>query len=114
MKKIIAVAAGLLFVGSAVAASAEVTFTGNTRGRLAIMENYGTNASHDDYGNNRFRLKIHATTKGGAYADVQLYMGDAIDQFSGGNSAKKGWVGTTNSDSQVFVDWSYMGIPVGR
>jgi len=115
MKKIIAASAGLLLVGSiASVASAEVTFTGDARERMAMQRNYdfGNNVNFwdrgqmDDFNAGRIRMLITATTKGGAYAKFRLRLVDGIDN----GAANTGRLGGANNN---YTDFGYIGIPIG-
>ncbi len=119
MKKIIAASAALLLVGSAVVASAEVTFTGDARERFIMQEGYNFgnyyNATNDtltnrkkttDKDNGRVRVVINATTKGGAYANMRLRFADGT---YGGTDATMAAGAKTN----YYTDWAYIGIPIG-
>ena len=110
MKKLIAASAALLLVGSAVAASAEVTFTGDARERLILERNYdfGTWGQQNDSNTGRVRIVINAVTKGGAYANLRLRF---VDTTYDGTvlSGKSGAAGGTD----YYTDWAYLGIPIG-
>ncbi len=106
MKKIIAAAAGLLFVGTATAAFAApgVSFSGDARARFYDQQEYTSADSEDTHWASRVRVKMVAESKGGAYAKVRLRMGDAQ------------WNGTLNTgdkSTNVYNDWAYIGVPMG-
>jgi hypothetical protein len=119
MKKLIAASAALLLVGSAVAASAEVTFTGDARERLILQRNYdfGTYGQQSDYNTGRVRIVVNAVTKGGAYANLRLRFADTkydtemANTSLNGNSVTGGDRRGTASD--YYTDWAYLGIPIG-
>jgi hypothetical protein len=115
MKKIIAASAALLLVGSAVVASAEVTFTGDARERLIMQRDYnfgnGVNGreSMNDRNTGRVRVVVNAVTKGGAYANMRLRFSDGTYD---GTLATLGTGGNTPT-SNYYTDWAYIGIPIG-
>jgi hypothetical protein len=137
MKKIIAASAGLLLVGTMVtAASADVTFTGDSRERLMMKEKYSYNDNQNDYAYGRVRLMMNATTKGGAFANVRMSFGNSQDYGSpdasnafysaappatGQGSAGGTGIGSTykagstvtSTGLDTITDWAYMGIPIG-
>lgn len=113
MKKVIAAAAGLMLVGTvasaAVAATAPraagVTFKGDARARYYFQEEYVNADTSEDHWNSRVRLQWTATSKGGAYAVGRFRLADAT--WDGGQKTRKG------SDSNVWVDKAYIGVPFG-
>jgi len=107
MKKIIAVAAGTLLVGSFTMARADVTFTGDARERLTWDQNIDFNNKKVDYDYGRIRLNATMENKGGAYAKVRMI-------FSNNGV----WNGTESDhvagqSGNYLTDWAYVGIPVG-
>ena len=116
MKKIIAVAAGALLVGSVSIASADVTFTGDARERLTWDKDVDFNKKQANYDYGRIRLNAQMENKGGAYARVRMIFGynsvwdgTAVDHPSSAGTVSGNPIGTQNYET----DWAYVGIPIG-
>jgi len=116
MKKVIAVAAGLMLTGALVTtASAAVSFSGDARVRGYYETDYDfgrqtadpvtglfsrTNEK-DAKANSRFRVKVDADAKGGAYVRSRIKIGD------GTHGA------TVSTKTSVTTDYMYVGVPMG-
>lgn len=118
MKKVIAVAAGLMLTGALVTtASAAVSFSGDARIRGYYETDYDFGVTEpvtpgtvvprtrtnekDIKANSRYRVKINADAKGGAYVRSRIKIGD------GTHGA------TPNSKTAVTTDYMYVGVPMG-
>lgn len=105
------------------AASADVTFTGDSRERLMMKEKYSYDNNQNDYAYGRVRLLMNATTKGGAFANVRMSFGNSQDwgNVDGSNAiysaappaTGKGSNSTSTTGLNTVTDWAYMGIPIG-
>jgi hypothetical protein len=110
MKKVIAAAAGLFLVGSAVSAAAAVTLSGDARARWYYEKYQDGNLGRDnakktdEHWSGRVRVKIDADTKGGAYIRTRIRMADA--RWGTGNTR-------TNKANSIYTDWAYIGMPIG-
>jgi hypothetical protein len=111
MKKVIAAAAGLFRVGSAVSAAAAVTLSGDARARWYYEKYQDGNIlgrdeekKTDEHWSGRVRVKIDADTKGGAYIRTRIRLADA--RWGTGNTR-------TNKDNSIYTDWAYIGMPIG-
>jgi hypothetical protein len=118
MKKAIAVAAGLMLTGALVTtASAAVSFSGDARFRGYYESNYDfgikrpviegqaiprsrTN-KEEVKANSRYRVKIDADAKGGAYVRSRIKIGDGTQGL------------TDTTKTQVNTDYMYLGVPMG-
>ncbi len=118
MKKVIAVAAGLMLTGALVTtASAAVSFSGDARIRGYYETDYDfgrtvpvvegqlvprTRTNEEDIkANSRYRVKINADAAGGAYVRSRIKIGDGTH----------GAVPT--SKTTVTTDYMYVGVPMG-
>ncbi|WP_419175651.1 hypothetical protein [Desulfosediminicola sp.] len=102
MKKVIVAAAGLMLVGTmATTAMAEFKFSGDARVRYYYQDNY-PNKVDETLMNSRVRLKVEATTKGGAYMKSRIKYSDGT--FNSDDSVKSG---------QFLADYAYIGVPFG-
>ena len=111
MKKVIAVAAGLMLTGVMVTtASAAVSFSGDARIRGYYEKDYdfgvGGNQipsartdEKDVKANSRYRVKINADAKGGAYVRSRIKIGDGTHGVGG--------------KTDVTTDYMYIGVPMG-
>ncbi len=114
MKKVIAVAAGLMVTGALVTtASAAVSFSGDARIRGYYEKNYdfGLTRSNDLTGlserrnkteakaNSRFRVKVNADAKGGSYVRSRIVIGNGTHG--------------AGSKTDVTTDYMYVGVPMG-
>ena len=118
MKKVIAVAAGLMLTGALVTtASAAVSFSGDARVRGYLQNDYDfgrtvpvvegtefprtrTNETQNLI-NSRYRVKIDADAKGGSYVRSRIKIGD------GTHGA------VPNTKTAVSTDYAYIGVPMG-
>jgi len=107
MKKVIAVAAGLMMTGALVTtASAAVSFSGDARVRGYYEKDYdfGVQPRTNEkkvFTNSRYRVKVHADAAGGAYVRSRIKISD-------------GTHGTVpSSKTDVVTDYMYLGIPIG-
>ncbi len=113
MKQVIAVAAGVLLVGSMVSSAfaeviftskfAEVTFSGDARERLVWNQNTNFDKDTKDVNYGRLRIKIDGTTKGGAYFKTRLLLAQGHYNSAGAGESTDG----------VHTDYAYIGIPAG-
>ena len=105
MKKVIAVAAGLMLTGALVTtASAAVSFSGDARIRGYLETDYDFGRTvpvvegqlfprvrtneEDIKANSRYRVKINADAKGGAYVRSRIKIGDGThDTLAGGKTS---------------------------
>ena len=114
MKKVIAVAAGLMLTGALVTtASAAVSFSGDARvrgyyetdydfGRTVPIPDTGLRTRTDEKdvkANSRYRVKINADAKGGAYVRSRIKIGDGTHGVGG--------------KTDVTTDYMYVGVPMG-
>jgi len=116
MKKVIAVAAGLMLTGALVTtASAAVSFSGDARirGYYETDYDFGTTVpitpgtviprtrtnEKDVKANSRFRVKVNADAKGGAYVRSRIKIGDGTHGVGG--------------KTDVTTDYMYVGVPMG-
>jgi len=114
MKKVIAVAAGLMLTGALVTtASAAVSFSGDARIRGYYETDYDlgrtvaipdtalrTRTNEKDVkANSRYRVQINADAKGGAYVRSRIKIGDGTHGTGGKTS--------------VDTDYMYVGVPMG-
>ncbi|WP_136795560.1 porin [Desulfosediminicola ganghwensis] len=106
MKKVIVAAAGLMLVGTmATTAMAEFKFSGDARARFYYQDNYdefreGKISDSDTRWNSRVRVKVEATTKGGAYMKSRIKYSD-------------GTFGEGEKEGQFAADYAYIGVPFG-
>nr|WP_320011699.1 hypothetical protein [uncultured Desulfobulbus sp.] len=119
MKKVLLTGAALMLAGGMFAADATyaaepgVKITGNARVRLWYKDNYAfddTVDKRDTSMDSRVRLDITGTAAGGAYAKVRIrmmenLMGDADDD---------GYTDGIVSNTNIWVDKAYVGIPLGE
>ena len=118
MKKVIAVAAGLMLTGALVTtASAAVSFSGDARIRGYYETDYDfgrtvpviegqvvprTRTNEEDIkANSRYRVKINADAAGGAYVRSRIKIGDGTQG------------GVPNTKTTVTTDYMYVGVPMG-
>ena len=107
MKKVIAVAAGLMMTGALVTtASAAVSFSGDARVRGYYEKDYDFGAQPRTnekkvFANSRYRVKVHADAAGGAYVRSRIKISDGTH----------GSVPSAKTD--VVTDYMYLGIPIG-
>ncbi len=118
MKKVIAVAAGLMLTGALVStASAAVSFSGDARVRGYLQSDYdfgrtvpiveGTEFprtrtnENQNLLNSRVRVKIDADAKGGSYVRSRIKIGDGT------------FGAVPNSKTAVSTDYAYIGVPMG-
>lgn len=114
MKKVIAVAAGLMLTGALVTtASAAVSFSGDARirgyyetdydfGRTVPIPDTGLRTRTDEKdvkANSRYRVKVNADAKGGAYVRSRIKIGDGTHG--------------TGGKTDVTTDYMYVGVPMG-
>jgi hypothetical protein len=116
MKKVIAVAAGLMLTGALVTtASAAVSFSGDARIRGYYETDYDfgrtvpivedqlfprTRTNEEDIkANSRYRVKINADAKGGAYVRSRIKIGDGVHGVG--------------SKTDVTTDYMFVGVPMG-
>ncbi len=118
MKKVIAVAAGLMLTGALVTtASAAVSFSGDARIRGYYEQDYDFGRTvpvvegqlfprirtneEDIKANSRYRVKINADAKGGAYVRSRIVIGNGTHDTAGGGK------------TGVTTDYMYVGMPIG-
>lgn len=107
MKKVIAVAAGLMLTGALVTtASAAVSFSGDARlrGYYETDYDFGVQPRSNEkkvFANSRYRVKVDADAAGGAYVRSRIKIGD-------------GTLGSVPSaKTDVVTDYMYLGVPMG-
>jgi len=109
MKKVLVAGAALLLVGGmAASAMAEVNLSGDARVRWVYKDKYDFGNSDQDatnYFDSRFRVKVNAKSKGGAWMKARIRMDDY--KWDG-----QGW-GAYKEDKNIWVDYAYLGIPMG-
>lgn len=118
MKKVIAVAAGLMLTGALVTtASAAVSFSGDARVRgyyetdydfgrtVPVVEGQAFPRTRTNkksiFANSRYRVKINADAKGGAYVRSRIKIADGTHGTS------------PSSKTGVTTDYMYVGVPMG-
>ena len=109
MKKVIAVAAGLMLVGSMVGtASAAVSLSGDARARWSYKKyaDATDKTENDEKFSSRVRVKFRAEAKGGAYVKARLRMSDAT--WDGTNQTRDKGAG-----SNLYTDYAFIGVPMG-
>lgn len=118
MKKVLVAGAALLLVGGmAASAMAEVNLSGDARVRWVYKDKYGfgndgkmingqwKEQDATNYFDSRFRVKVKAKAKGGAYMKARIRMDDF--KWNG-----QGW-GASSEKKNIWVDYAYLGIPMG-
>lgn len=118
MKKVIAVAAGLMLTGALVTtASAAVSFSGDARIRGYYETDYDFGRTvplvegqlfprirtneEDIKANSRYRVKINADAKGGAYVRSRIRIGNGTHDTAAGGK------------TDVDTDYMFVGMPIG-
>lgn len=109
MKKVIVAAAGLMLVGTmATTAMAEFKFSGDARVRYYYQDNYNSDGG---FFNSRVRVKVEATTKGGAYMKSRIKYSDGT--FGAVDIDADGDLTTSSKKTQFEADYAYIGVPFG-
>ena len=114
MRKIIYTSAAMLIAGTFASAQAEeakpgVVFSGDARVRVIYKDKWDFGAGKKAFNTNdsRIRLKMKATTAGGAYAVGRVRIMDGVLQGNERDSAAT----SPQGDANVWADMAYIGVP---
>jgi|GEM_PF-5731396 len=111
MKKVIVAAAGLMLVGTmATTAMAEFKFSGDARVRYYYQDNYNSDGG---FFNSRVRVKVEATTKGGAYMKSRIKYSDGTFGAAEFDTTEDEFTSTSSKSGQFQADYAYIGVPFG-